>query len=244
MGIVYLFLTGLLVALLLTGALVLCHVKKWRLAFDGIVLFTVSTVFVMVLDGGASLLKGGEAEGSPLVSAILKGADEGTIRQLGSEPGAQEFRDEHGRTPLMVASYINMKSRQKLMEMDVKRSVMVRALLSCGANVQDRDKDGWTALMWAAWSGLPKVTEDLLSHDSGVNDADRMGNTPLIIAAQRGNSQVVRMLLQWKADPSRKNASGRTALDYVQEALPLYSDATRERYAGISAALGVPVKTS
>ena len=57
----------------------------------------------------------------------------------------------------------------------------------------------------------------LLDNGADVNVTDEEGNTPLHFAAGYGRSGAVRALLAAKADPSTKNAQGKTAVDLIKE---------------------------
>lgn len=68
----------------------------------------------------------------------------------------------------------------------------VRAALAAGGNVNERDKTGWTPLMWAALECRAGIVDLLLSSGADVNvrassaDADSFldhGQTPLIVAS-------------------------------------------------------------
>jgi ankyrin repeat-rich membrane spanning protein len=74
------------------------------------------------------------------------------------------------------------------------------------------DLDGWTALMWACWSGMPATVERLLENGASPAAADAEGNTALIIAARRGHARIVRALLAKGADRAARNKAGNTAL--------------------------------
>lgn len=198
--------------------------KLRTILLDGAVLFAVSTVFVVLADLGFKGLKGKGMEEDPLVTAIGKGEVSGlkeVLAKLKDESGGKPvvaMVDEHGRTALMRAAYANLGSVTRLEEEDGKRAAMVEALLGEGAALDARDRDGWTALMWAAWSGLKRTADGLLKAGADVGVADAQGNTALIIAAQGGHAGLVEALLAKGADRGQRNAAGLTALEAARAA--------------------------
>ena len=188
---------------------------------DGLILFAVSTVFVALADQAFSGLKGKIPKDDPVVTAIGKGELknlETVIAELESKSklSVATQTDEHGRTSLMRAAYANLSDADQLKEADDKRAPMIATLLAHGAPINGQDEDGWTALMWAAWSGMPGVVNTLLEKDASAALADRQGNTALIIAAQRGHADIVKALLTKGASQAAKNKAGKTARDAAQ----------------------------
>lgn len=169
-----------------------------------------------------------------LIALILKanvkdGADDVFTKEL-SEGLAKDadfvnIGDLTGRTPLMWAVYTHFNDPNKALEKDAARLFYVNALLHTpGIEPKRVDKDGFTALHWAAWSGLPRCSAKLID-DGGldINAKDNSGYTPLMLAALRGNVEVVRLLLQKGADISLKNAKGETAVDLATNFESAYS---------------------
>jgi len=193
--------------------------KLRTILLDALILFAVSTVFVAVADWAFSGLKGKIPKDDPVVTAIgqgeLKGL-EGVVAELEADPATKAKvaiqTDEHGRTSLMRAAYANLGDPEKLKEADGIRKPMIALLLAHGALLDGQDDDGWSALMWACWSGLPQVVEALLEHGASHTLADRQGNTALLIAARRGHAGIVQTLLAKGADRSHRNKAGQDAL--------------------------------
>ena len=81
--------------------------------------------------------------------------------------------------------------------------VAVQALLAEGADVNEPQGDGMTALHWSAHNGDASLARILLDAGADVAAGTRIGHyTPLHLAAQAGAGEVVEMLLGAKADPS------------------------------------------
>ncbi|KAF9955546.1 hypothetical protein BGZ72_003635 [Mortierella alpina] len=84
-----------------------------------------------------------------------------------------------------------------------------------GANVHQRDKDGWTALHNASSKGYIAIAQVLLEKgEADINARSKMGHTPLINAASKGDiSMVLYFLNHAKADPLLKNKFSEMAYD-------------------------------
>jgi len=89
----------------------------------------------------------------------------------------------------------------------------VRAALSQGANPNQRDPQGHTALLYAVHQGNVALAEALLSAGAEVDLAKTpQGLTPVMLAAARGERQMTELLLRAGADPNRVNEDGSAAL--------------------------------
>lgn len=183
---------------------------------DGLILFAVSTVLVVVADMAFSQLKGKTPKDDPIVTAITQ-ADTAVLTSLAKVgPTMTGKTDQHGRTALMRAAYANLDNTTRLTEIDDKRAAMIPLLLTNGAPLDAKDNDGWTALMWAAWSGLPKVATELLKNGADQAPADPQGNTAIALAARRGHVEVVRILAGTTAS--------QTVIDQAKAGMAEYPD--------------------
>jgi ankyrin repeat protein len=90
----------------------------------------------------------------------------------------------------------------------------VEARLAAGADPNESEGDGMTALHWAAERGHADVARRLLDSGARVDMVTRIGAyTPLHLAARRGSAPIVEGLLAAGADPNaRTTSSGVTAL--------------------------------
>ena len=189
------------------------------ISVDGIILFTVSTLFVIAADKAFSGLKGKTPKDDPLVTAILQEDLKQLESKLGDGSAPDASIDEHGRSALIRAAYVNLSDAKATAASDEKRAPMAALLISRGAAPDHLDTDGWSALMWASWSGLPKTAAVLIENKANVRTADKQGQTALTLAAARGHVEVVRLLLAHDADPAAATARGQNALDLAKNGL-------------------------
>jgi Ankyrin repeats (3 copies) len=93
------------------------------------------------------------------------------------------------------------------------------ALLSSGADVNIRDKDGTTPLMWAVEKNSLEVVKGLLDNGAEVEAKDNNGQTALMDAAYWGHLELVELLVEKGADVNAKDEHGRTAMTWASRNL-------------------------
>jgi hypothetical protein len=92
-------------------------------------------------------------------------------------------------------------------------ATIAQALLTNGADVNARDWQDWTALLFAAENGDIATVQTLLAHRAHVNaKAEGVGWTALMSAALRGHTAVVQALLTHGAEANARDREGQTAL--------------------------------
>jgi ankyrin repeat protein len=129
------------------------------------------------------------------------------IRDGIANANAEELNmpNNQGHTPLIWAS-------------EQGRAEVVNLLLAAGASVQITDRDGWTALAAASFSGHGQQNETvqlLLEVDpspSHVDLPDGSGRTPLMLAVNRNHFGVVSLLLGAGADVNKRDKDKHSAL--------------------------------
>ena len=97
-----------------------------------------------------------------------------------------------------------IKAIQKLMESGV-------------LDLDSRDGDGWTALMYAAKGGYDAIVKLLLDAGATVDIENNIKETALHLAATQGRTESVRLLLEADSDYTAVDASGRTPLYWAIE---------------------------
>merc|ERR1712142_1456149 len=85
---------------------------------------------------------------------------------------------------------------------------LVTLLLSRGADIEHRDKKGFTPLILAATAGHDKVVEILLNHGADIEaQSDRTDYTPLSLAASGGYTNIIKLLLAHGAEINSRTGS-------------------------------------
>jgi ankyrin repeat protein len=94
----------------------------------------------------------------------------------------------------------------------------VKAALQAGADVNAKDDDGDTALMWCAENEHSlKTLSILIKAGADVNAKDNDGWTPLMFAAKENTPEALNALIAAGADVNAQNNDGKTALALAKE---------------------------
>ncbi|XP_047137354.1 delta-latroinsectotoxin-Lt1a [Hydra vulgaris] len=110
-------------------------------------------------------------------------SDVAVIEQLYRKGALINYLNDEGRTPLMTA--IKRKNYE-----------VIKKLIQLGSNINAADKQGMTALHFAA-SILdiePNFIQILLNSGASLNAVTKEGYTPLFLACMNGNINIVRLL--------------------------------------------------
>ena len=90
----------------------------------------------------------------------------------------------------MWVCYANYNNIETTLKLEAKRAPYLGRLLEDPrVEIDQKDKDGWTALHWASWSGLDRLSDMLIEKKADINNREGNGFTPLMLAAMRGNFQ-------------------------------------------------------
>ena len=86
----------------------------------------------------------------------------------------------------------------------------VQYLLQQGADVDQRQPDGATALHWAAFRDDERIAALLIEAGASVDAANELGATPLWLAAENGSAPMIERMLAAGADANMQLPEGET----------------------------------
>lgn len=140
----------------------------------------------MLVNAGAQVNNKNGADYTALKFAI-GGKYKDIVKILLEHDADLHDQDDWGITPLMEA--ILRKSDKEIVKM----------LIDAGADVNHRNKDSNTALIWAAANGNKDIVKMLIDAGADVNIVNKYGETALTRAKNRKNEEVVEMLKKLSA---------------------------------------------
>lgn len=199
-----------------------------------LMLITIPLLFPIVLALAWILFVDINDFGDPLLNAACEGDVEAiaTMVEDGKDPNRS---DAFGNTPLSIAaSFDRLEAAEYLLEHGARltdkttgtgmtplhcavyheHDHMVALLISYGADVNEPDKYGWTALNFAAGSGNAKICGQLLEAGADIEWQSKRGWRPLHHALrstsvdESNRLATVALLLECGADPNALNSGG------------------------------------
>jgi ankyrin len=160
--------------------------------------------------------------GTELVKMMLEHGANPNL-QIKIVPPLRSLRDDRGPDAVLQAGTTPLARAAKGGDVEV-----VKLLLAHGANPTLPTVQGVTPMMMAAGTGYSgrdsrgryqteeqaiEITQMLLDAGADINHRANDGGTALHGAAGRGRNQLINLLVSHKADPSIKDARGRTPAD-------------------------------
>jgi len=167
--------------------------------------------------GWTPLMLAARASRNPeVVMTLLKAGASGQVK---SNDGKTAFDWATGNAKIKgTAAYKALERAQNFFERARTCSPAdVQEAVTKGANVNDRDEQGWTPLMYAAQrNDNPKVIAALVKAGANIDDRTLDGFTPLMLAARDTRTpDVIVALLKAGADGTLTSDAGKTAFDYA-----------------------------
>eukprot|EP00443_Scrippsiella_acuminata_P092420 CAMPEP_0115418384 /NCGR_PEP_ID=MMETSP0271-20121206/24635_1 /TAXON_ID=71861 /ORGANISM="Scrippsiella trochoidea, Strain CCMP3099" /LENGTH=318 /DNA_ID=CAMNT_0002842847 /DNA_START=17 /DNA_END=973 /DNA_ORIENTATION=- len=138
-----------------------------------------------------------------------RGVSDGVPPPIGAKRSMEE---PEGTASNQVASGGMSSFEALIMAASEGDAAKAKKIVESGANPNEQDAYGWTALRYAVRSGHMDATLALIELGADVNLASKSGRcTPLMSAAGNGLPDMVKMLLKAGADHKAINNAGETA---------------------------------
>ncbi|WP_419160607.1 ankyrin repeat domain-containing protein [Rossellomorea sp. BNER] len=197
---------------------------------------------ILILQGCASFVKGGEAVNEKLFQAAKLGETD-TVKRLIKEGVNINAQDSNGQTATMIATYNNDASTAKVLieagadvniQDDVKNNPFLYAgaegyldilklTMKAGADPTITNRYGGTALIPASEHGYVNVIKELLTNtDTDVNHVNDLGWTALLEAiilndGDEKQQQTVQLLIDYGADVNIPDKNNVTPLQHARK---------------------------
>ena len=190
----------------------------------------------VLIDAGADIETKDEDGRSPLLRASVSGELK-VVKMLVGAGADVSVTDSDGATCLFLASFfghtetvrylvglkgshdvkLNHKCDCDLSALscaaDRKHADVAKVLIDAGADIETRDKESWTPLMYACKNGSQPIVKMLVEAGAEVRATHKDGSTSLMFAAVFGHTETVRYLVGLpQVDLSHKAEDGFTSL--------------------------------
>lgn len=126
-------------------------------------------------------------------------------------------KNDKKQNALLYAVYLSAFAIDKDIKLKGKKlQDVVEMLINNNISINDKDKDGNTAMHYACESRNLELVKLLLQHNAVINEKNKFGFTPLMHAVESlfrpVNTQIVNLLINHGADINAQNNDGNTAL--------------------------------
>lgn len=93
-----------------------------------------------------------------------------------------------------------------------KQIETIKLLLKHGAEINNKNKSGISALMIASINGYDSIIKYLIAEGADINATDKDGNNALMLAVSKGRTDIAKYLVSINININQQNNKGRTAL--------------------------------
>lgn len=152
------------------------------------------------LDKAEWLIKKGADCGHASLYNAFKSGNEAMVRML-LENGAQDVNMRNKWGDPFLHDFVVFG-----------REALVQLLLDNGADIDIRNREGYTPLMWAIFTDRNEMVKLLLENGADVDAPDNYGETPLYKAVRIDKKDVVLFLLKNRANINAQEKNGYTPL--------------------------------
>jgi len=121
-----------------------------------------------------------------------------------------DIRDLENHTPLLLAAGTNQETPGHV--------EVVKNLIEKGADVNATDDGQYSSLHLAVLNSNFEIAHALLEAKCNVNHLNVDKFTPLHSASSQGNPKFIQLLINYGADPSLKDARGKTPIELARRA--------------------------
>jgi ankyrin repeat protein len=94
---------------------------------------------------------------------------------------------------------------------------IVKVLIENGTDVNCKNNNGWTPLIWLSNYGNLEIVKVLIENGADVNCEDNDNWTPLIESSYQGYLKIVKVLIENGADWNIKNKDNKDFMDYLSK---------------------------
>lgn len=94
---------------------------------------------------------------------------------------------------------------------------LAEILINNGANINDKDRNGHTALHYCMYYKNDKLMEFLVNNGADMDVQDNNGNTPLQLSIMRKYDNFSKFLISNGADKNIKNFNGENVFNYENQ---------------------------
>ena len=137
-----------------------------------------------------------ELYGARSLLVIAREFENKEVARVLEEKGVNEIVDEEKAKEL----------GKELMNMADKGNVeAVENLIELGADVNQKDNEGWTPLMYASYGGRLEIIKKLIEAKADINQKDKSGDTALMLGFMNDSLEIVDTLIENGADVSGEN---------------------------------------
>ncbi|MES1911694.1 MAG: hypothetical protein MHM6MM_004089, partial [Cercozoa sp. M6MM] len=155
---------------------------------------------------------------TPLLKAAFRAHHPSTLAGVGLAQVPTIYDDDIERSRSGIVPIIDDADTAAASVAAGSPTLIVKALLEKGSELEARNHDGYTPLHVAAWQGHTSVVDLLIQHGADLNATSHQMQTPLHLATSKGNNAICEMLLLAGADVNCRDDDGRTPLVLAAQA--------------------------